>query len=320
MRTSHGVEIIEGLSPTAFVIRCVYCEGYGTLGPNVAFPRCPLCMGDTEVGVIVDGSAPLRACIRCHNTGHLGPPARYTAFPPCDTCQGLGCRPHAGTLKAMSASQLRLSIRPVPPGQIADHGEADGPRFATIKEVEKSMATIEIFISHSSSDEELAKRLITLIQSALLIPSELIRCTSVDGFRLPAGTSTDEALRREIHESRAFIAIITPSSITSIYVLFELGARWGAQKPLIPLLGNGASATVLRGPLASLNALSCDNPAQLHQFVDDLAALLKRKAEPAAAYSKCVDEVARTSKADTMAHRLPRGSQPFCPDPREYSK
>jgi hypothetical protein len=69
---------------------------------------------------------------------------------------------------------------------------------------------LDVFISHSSRDEEIAKRLITLIRSALNLPATSIRCTSVDGYRLPTGISTDERLRQEIHDSVAFIALLTP--------------------------------------------------------------------------------------------------------------
>ena len=73
------------------------------------------------------------------------------------------------------------------------------------------MAEIDVFISHSSRDEEMARRLITLIRAALILPSDRIRCTSVDGFRLPAGISINEMLRQEIYDSKAFIVIITPT-------------------------------------------------------------------------------------------------------------
>ncbi|MFQ5570969.1 MAG: toll/interleukin-1 receptor domain-containing protein [Rhodothermales bacterium] len=155
--------------------------------------------------------------------------------------------------------------------------------------------TLEVFISHSGLDVKIAKRVITLIRAALNLPSETIRCTSVDGFRLPAGISTDERLRLEIHESRAFIGIITPNSLESVYVLFELGARWGARKSMIPLLACGVDVNTLKAPLSAINALSCDHPAQLHQFVEDLARILGKPLDRPAAYQKCIDELGKES-------------------------
>src|SRR5437762_5967682 len=91
---------------------------------------------------------------------------------------------------------------------------------------------LKLFISHSSDDSELARRVVVLVSTALNLPAVAIRCTSVDGHRLPAGANTNDQLRQEVHDSVAFIGIVSQSSIRSMYVLFELGARWGAgEKP-----------------------------------------------------------------------------------------
>jgi hypothetical protein len=163
---------------------------------------------------------------------------------------------------------------------------------------DSAMTDLNVFISHSSRDAGIAKLLITLIRSALNLSSETIRCTSVNGFRLPAGIPTDEMLRKEIHKSRVFIALITPISIKSTYVLFELGARWGAQKPMIPLLASGANSKHLKGPLSAINVLSCDDPAQLHQFIDDLASVLQMPHDRATAYQKSIDELVEESRKE----------------------
>lgn len=52
--------------------------------------------------------------------------------------------------------------------------------------------------------------------------------------------------------------------------MFELGARWGADLFLAPLLA-GLRANELSGPLSLLNALSADNEAQVHQLLGDIA-------------------------------------------------
>lgn len=137
-----------------------------------------------------------------------------------------------------------------------------------------SVRSLDIFISHSSADASLAEQLIHLLRNSLQLSSEVIRCTSVDGYRLPAGADTDDHLRREVLEAPVFIALISEESIRSAYVLFELGARWGARRQLIPLLAPDAGPEVLRGPIASLNALQCDSRAQLQQLVRDCAATL----------------------------------------------
>ena len=93
-----------------------------------------------------------------------------------------------------------------------------------------------IFISHSSQDARLAERLVKLLRLAFSLSDAEIRCTSVDGYRLAAGADTNDQLRREVRESRLFLALITPSSVRSSYVLFELGARWGIDRLCFPCL------------------------------------------------------------------------------------
>ncbi len=156
---------------------------------------------------------------------------------------------------------------------------------------------VEVFISHSSKDVLIAERLIDLLRAALNVPAEAIRCTSVPGFKLPVGADTDEHLRREIHESRSFIGLITEVSFDSAYVLFELGARWGANKPLAPLLAAGTSAAVLRGPIGGKNALSCDSRGDLHQLIDDIGNELTRRPAKPASYNDKIERLVEVSES-----------------------
>ena len=148
--------------------------------------------------------------------------------------------------------------------------------------------TMKVFISHSGKDVALAKGLVNLLQKAMRLSSDDIRCSSVDGYRLPAGASTDELLRAEIHEAELVVGLITPDSIKSLYVAFELGARWGANKLMIPLLASGATPEHLTGPLAGINALSCDNYSQVTQLIEETASKLNISAEK---ISSCTDEI-----------------------------
>ncbi len=157
---------------------------------------------------------------------------------------------------------------------------------------------MRVFISHSDDDVEIAKPLITLLRSALNLRSNDIRCSSVDGYRLPAGASSDEVLRREVHDAELLVGLITPNSITSVYVLFELGARWGAGKPMYPLLAAGATWEHLEGPLSGINALDCSNASQVIQFVENAAEALGTNGGSASAYVDSVFELVKSSSGD----------------------
>lgn len=168
----------------------------------------------------------------------------------------------------------------------------------------------DIFISHSSKDAKIAEALITLLRGALNIPARRIRCTSVEGYRLPVGVSTDDQLRLELRESKLFIALLTPTSLRSQYVLFELGARWGASLPMVPLLAAGAKPDILPDPLRRLNVLSCSVPTQLHQLVQNIAEVFDVEPESPAVYQKCVDDLIQKSEGVEEAQQTdykPRG-------------
>lgn len=150
---------------------------------------------------------------------------------------------------------------------------------------------MKLFISHASDDSELAELVVQLLTSALGLRSQDIRCTSVDGYKLPGGAETDEQLREETLAADCFIGILSAQSLSSTYVLFELGARWGAKRHLLPLLGPGLTPQALRRPLSGLNALSCDNMSELHQLVHEMAEILGIEAEPPAVYQRHVEAV-----------------------------
>lgn len=157
------------------------------------------------------------------------------------------------------------------------------------------MSSIDIFISHNNSDLDLAERLIDLLRISLNLVPEQIRCTSVDGYRLPGGAKTDEQLRMEVHESKILIGIITPKSMTSPYVLFELGARWGSGYPMIPLLAKGITPFFLKGPLEGINCLSCNSVPQVHQLIDEISKELEIPIQTTQSYQNKVDELVKYS-------------------------
>ena len=130
---------------------------------------------------------------------------------------------------------------------------------------------LDIFVSHSSADAVLARSLADLLRSALNLLPDRIRCTSVDGYGLEVGANTNERLRIEVREARAFIALLTRNSLASTYVLFEMGARWGAGQYFAPVLAGSLSPGDLKAPLSGLNMLDLASRAQIAQFLENLA-------------------------------------------------
>ena len=179
--------------------------------------------------------------------------------------------------------------------------------------------SIKVFVGHSAHDIRLVQCVIDLLRKALHLRSDQIRCTSVDGHRLPAGTQIDERLRVEVHDSELFIGIITPNSIRSVYFIFELGARWGAQKPMIPLLAAGATPEHLEGPLAGINALNSGEEGQIHQLVENAASYLGLKPHNPSSYVATIKDLVRLSK-EAVANDPMQGSISAAPQLSEDAK
>jgi TIR domain len=191
--------------------------------------------------------------------------------------------------------------------------EARAPRGGSETAVPPGkQASIKVFISHSASDLAIVTPLVHLLRSAFNLSAQAIRCTSLDGYRLPGGADTDLQLKSEVHEAVAFIGLLSAASLRSLYVAFELGARWGANRHLIPLLAPGLTPAVLERPLDRLNALRCDSEEQLHQLVDDLGRALGIAPESPSAYRQHILAIqsAQTSSASAHTHAPSSGDRP----------
>ena len=174
----------------------------------------------------------------------------------------------------------------------------------------RSTTSIKVFISHSDRDVEIAKLLVELLRNALHLRSNDIRCTSLDGYRMQGGASIDERLRSEVHDAELLIGLITPTSLRSAYVIFELGARWGAEKSMIPLLASGATPEDLEGPLSGINALDSNVDGQVHQLLEDTAKYLHLSLDTASSYAATVNELVRVASESTaVEERLPITSE-----------
>lgn len=170
------------------------------------------------------------------------------------------------------------------------------------KETLAPPTSIKIFISHSSQDHELVLALVQLLRNAFNISSEEIRCTSLDGFRLPLGAPVAEQIKTEVHGARVLLALITPSSLSSSYFLFELGARWGAKLPLYPLIAGGIDVNKVGEWLRDINTLDCSSESQVLQMVRDVGKRLQTGIEGTDSYLYLVKEIVNASKKLASEH------------------
>lgn len=160
--------------------------------------------------------------------------------------------------------------------------------------------SVGIFISHASRDGAVAKALADLFRDALSLSAGAIRCTTIDEYALDAGAETDDALREEIASSAVFVAILTLASLRSHYVLFELGARWGSDRPhFLPLVAGALEPKMIPQPLSARNARDLRSVADIHRVLKNVAGALDRPLEDASSYANAIDELR------TLARELP---------------
>jgi hypothetical protein len=155
---------------------------------------------------------------------------------------------------------------------------------------------ILVFISHSSADADLAKATAKLLQAALGLSAQRIRCTSVPGYKLPLGVDVDARLRLEVNETKVLVGLVTPASSKSAYVLFELGARWGRGSFIAPLLARGGK---IKAPLSNLNALRATIRKDMFQFVREIASNLGAAVGSPELYDEELEAVVTLAKRRT---------------------
>lgn len=157
--------------------------------------------------------------------------------------------------------------------------------------------SMKVFVSHSSKDKAIAEAFVQLLKAALNIPSKDIRCTSVEGYKLPAGADSNEQLRSEVFGCEVFVALLSPTSMQSMYVMFELGARWGAKRDLRPIRVGGLEPSALKAPLSGIHAISGGSESDMHQFLSDLGSKLSLDVESAAVYAQPLSKFVATAQA-----------------------
>jgi hypothetical protein len=71
------------------------------------------------------------------------------------------------------------------------------------------------------------------------------------------------------------VGLVTPSSVRSHWVLFEMGARWGQKQTLCCVLAKGADYDLLPDPIRNRHSLKVNGESsEVSKFVDRIADVL----------------------------------------------
>ena len=167
---------------------------------------------------------------------------------------------------------LKAILKGIKPSDASGHSSSGNA-------TEQFLTNPRLFISHSAKDEELAKALIDLLEMQFsILDVEMIRSTSVSPYESKVGPSANATLRRNIKEAKpTVVALITPDSIRSSWVLFELGAAWALERKTYPLLARGADFESLQGPTYDLQALRLTVEKDVYELLDNLTDALGEK-------------------------------------------
>lgn len=159
-----------------------------------------------------------------------------------------------------------------------------------------SRPTIRIFISHSHADAAIAEAFAELFQSAFNLACNAIRCSSVPRYSLQFGVDVPRQIRDEVLLASVVIGIVTENSRESAWVLFELGARWGASASLIPVLGPTGDAELLPPPIRHANAVICSYENVI-KLTEEVAVLLAEPMPRTSTYTQHINAILKAAQA-----------------------
>lgn len=129
-----------------------------------------------------------------------------------------------------------------------------------------------IFISHAATDGEFANAVKQEIEKVFANGVNVF-CTSSPGS-IPVGTDWLSNIEASLDQSKAVIAIITPTSIDRPWLWFEVGATWSkgrtGETRIYPLCAPEIDLGSLPAPLDRLQALSMGKAADLKLLFEAL--------------------------------------------------
>jgi hypothetical protein len=214
----------------------------------------------------------------CSNAATNSPHFRYHLMQAAIETRDLVDRTHAtaGTLAANGICDIAQTfVEKLPDIRHPNGLSHSGSPFLSGRTRFKRRTSIKIFISHATADSAIARKLIEVLLLYFDLRDSDIRCTSVPGFKLSTGARQSDVLRSEILASSAIIGLISRRSVSSPYVLFELGAAWAVDRPVFPVVSSDFDFGDLPGPLKERHASRLSETTEIYQLLENMADLSK---------------------------------------------
>ena len=124
-----------------------------------------------------------------------------------------------------------------------------------------------LFLSHAASDEEIAKVLKEIIETAI---PELDVFVSSDPEDLPPGDLWVDTVLKNLASAKVLIVLSTERGLNRRWVWYETGAGWRAQLRIIPCCLGKTRKGQLPAPFSSYQALNIDEETDFRVLLDIL--------------------------------------------------
>lgn len=121
-----------------------------------------------------------------------------------------------------------------------------------------------VFFSYAAADSSSALRL-----RSLLSQQPNLQVFTTDS--LSAGEDWVSKLKSELSACDIFFVLISPNSLDSNWVLYEIGAAWGLDKPIVPVVTNKDLVSKLPFPASQFQPVEIDefeNPQAVNYILE----------------------------------------------------
>lgn len=145
----------------------------------------------------------------------------------------------------------------------------------------------QVFISHASTDAEIAQEIVTLLSNGVGVPTDQIFCTSAPGSGIAAGDpNSNERMRRELNDATCVMFLVTEDFKRREFPLGEAGGTWVLGKTAVPIIVPPLDFSGVPAVLKNHQAIKIHDPAGLDAMYDWLSRTLPIRSNSAARWNK----------------------------------
>ncbi len=128
----------------------------------------------------------------------------------------------------------------------------------------------DVFVSHSSRDSAYAAETVSFLKACFELKDYEIACTSHPIYGVSGGEEYEKNIRVSIDKCKIFIALLSESSLCSVFCTMEMGAAWGQKKTFKPILLPSLLSENVPRPLSSMNLLRWQDQHAWQQLAQDV--------------------------------------------------